>query len=156
MGADFRWRSLGILISMDIVYKRKPFYYETDKMGIVHHSNYIRWFEEARIYFMEQMGYPYDRLETEGIIIPVVSVSCNYKRMVHFGDELDIVVRISKYNSAVLECEYEVKDSLTQELCTTGKSSHCFLDTEGKLTRLKRTNPEAHEAFQRLAPQKNN
>ena len=131
-----------------VIYKRKPFYYETDKMGIVHHSNYIRWFEEARIYFMEQMGYPYDRMEAEGTIIPVVvSVNCEYKRMTRFGDELEIEVSISKYNSATLECSYEVRNSLTGELCAVGSSSHCFLNPDGRPCILKRTNKEAHEAF---------
>lgn len=71
-------------------YERQTYYYETDKMGIIHHSNYIRWFEEARIDFMTKMGYPYKRLEDEGIIIPVVSVSSEYKSMVRFGDTVII------------------------------------------------------------------
>ena len=60
-------------------YVHKVQYYETDKMGIVHHSNYIRWMEEARIDFLERMGWPYDRLENEGIISPVIGVDCKYK-----------------------------------------------------------------------------
>ena len=56
-------------------YLRTVNYYETDKMGVVHHSNYIRYFEEARTYFMEQVGYPYERLEREGIMSPVIGIS---------------------------------------------------------------------------------
>ena len=52
-------------------YIRKVQYYETDRMGIVHHSNYIRWFEEARIFYMEKMGYSYSEMEKTGIMIPV-------------------------------------------------------------------------------------
>ena len=47
-------------------YIHKVNYYETDKMGITHHSNYIRWMEEARIDFLEQIGFSYDKLEKEG------------------------------------------------------------------------------------------
>ena len=48
-------------------YIHKVQYYETDKMGITHHSNYIRWMEEARINYLEQNGWPYDKLEKERI-----------------------------------------------------------------------------------------
>ncbi|MFQ7173111.1 MAG: acyl-CoA thioesterase [Thomasclavelia ramosa] len=50
-------------------------YYETDRMGIIHHSNYIRWFEEARIDYMNQIGLTYKKMEEEGIISPVLSIS---------------------------------------------------------------------------------
>lgn len=52
-------------------YTHKVQYYETDQMAFVHHSNYIRWFEEARIWFMEQVGAPYDAMEAQGFISPV-------------------------------------------------------------------------------------
>ena len=55
-------------------YIHKVQYYETDQMGIVHHSNYIRWFEEARIDLLEQLGIGYDMIEKEGIISPVIGV----------------------------------------------------------------------------------
>ena len=56
-------------------------YYETDQMGVVHHSNYIRWFEEARAEWMEAVGLPYAQLEAEGIASPVLS-----------GDDSDLVL----------------------------------------------------------------
>ena len=49
-------------------------YYETDRMGITHHSNYIRWMEEARVDFLRQLGWGYDRLEAEEIISPVTEL----------------------------------------------------------------------------------
>ena len=67
-------------------YEREANYYETDKMGIIHHSNYIRWFEEARIGFMKNIGFPYDAMEDNGIMMPVLSVECDYKSSVRFGD----------------------------------------------------------------------
>lgn len=65
-------------------YRRKVHYYETDQMGIVHHSNYIRWFEEARIDLMDRMGLGYAQMEAEGILSPVLSVQADYLRMVYF------------------------------------------------------------------------
>lgn len=77
------------------VYRHKTQYYETDQMGIVHHSNYIRWFEEARTDFLEKLGMGYDRMEAEGIISPVLSVSCEYRTMTHFGETVAIAVALT-------------------------------------------------------------
>lgn len=129
-------------------YERQTYYYETDKMGIIHHSNYIRWFEEARIDFMTKMGYPYKRLEDEGIIIPVVSVSSEYKSMVRFGDTVIIKTKITHYDGVRLCCAYEVYDKETGALRNIGKSEHCFLNEDGtKPIILRRKNKEAHETF---------
>ena len=73
-------------------YHRKVQYYETDMMGITHHANYIRWMEEARIDFMEQIGFPYAAMEAQGIVSPVKSVSCNYQHPSTFNDEIVITV----------------------------------------------------------------
>ena len=56
-------------------------YYETDQMGIIHHSNYIRWFEESRIDYLKQIGLPYEDMEKNGMISPVLEVSCQYMKM---------------------------------------------------------------------------
>ena len=61
---------------MTFTYERKANYYETDMMGVVHHSNYLRYFEEARIAFMDSLGIPYKELEENGIMSPVLSVQC--------------------------------------------------------------------------------
>lgn len=55
-------------------------YYETDRMGITHHSNYIRWMEEARVAFLEELGWGYAKLEEMGIISPVTKAACEFKR----------------------------------------------------------------------------
>ncbi len=115
-------------------------YYETDQMGIVHHSNYIRWMEEARMDAMSQFGISYRSMEEGGIISPVVSVSCQYKSMVHFDD-----------TGVRLDLEYEMTDKESGELRTRGTSTHCFLDREGRVISLKRDRPEIDERFRRLS-----
>ena len=65
-------------------YKHLVQYYETDQMGIVHHSNYIRWFEEARSFLLEENGFGYKKMEESGIISPVLSVNARYKSMTHY------------------------------------------------------------------------
>lgn len=125
-------------------------YYETDQMRIVHHSNYIRWMEEARMDAMSQFGISYRDIEENGVISPVVSVSCRYKSMVHFDDTVKIQVKVTKYNGVRLDLEYEMTDNKTGELRTTGTSTHCFLDKEGRVISLKHEYPEIDAKFRKM------
>ena len=79
-------------------YCRKAQYHETDQMGIIHHSNYVKWMEEARIGYMNQMGFSYKKVEELGVISPVVEISVAYKKQVFFDDEIQVRVSIKKYN----------------------------------------------------------
>ncbi len=129
------------------IYVRRAQYYETDQMGVVHHSNYIRWFEEARVAFLEEAGAGYREMEAEGIVSPVVSVSCKYRSMVRFSDTVLISLRIASYNGVKLFLSYEVRDKETGTLRCTGESSHCFLGPDGRPVSLKKTYPKYHEVF---------
>lgn len=111
-------------------YKHKVNYYETDKMGITHHSNYIRFMEEARVYFLEQIGWGYDKMEENGIVSPVVNVTCNYKRTTTFPNEIEVNVVVLKLSAAKLTLEYDMKVN-GQTVCTA-ESSHCFLGQDGR------------------------
>ena len=128
-------------------YEREAHYYETDQMAIIHHSNYIRWFEEARTDYMQKMGFSYARLEEEGVMVPVVEVGCTYKSMVRFGDTVIITPQIAEYSGTRMTVVYEITNKNTGELCTTGFSKHCFMSKVGKLSSLKKLLPQAHEAF---------
>ena len=123
-------------------YIRKVHYYETDLMGIIHHSNYIRWFEESRVDFMEQMGYGYDKMEQNGVSAAVLSVSCEYKAMVRFGETVKIKCAIVSLKPSRMTIRYQVLNHTTGELCTTGESSHCFIsNAKGRSVALKKELP---------------
>lgn len=132
------------------IYEHKVQYYETDQMSIVHHSNYIRWFEEARNFALETAGFGYKKMEDCGIIIPVLDVSAKYKTMTHFGDTVCIQMKIDVYNGTRLKISYHIFDKETKEVRCTGKSSHCFLNKEGNLVSLKRSYPEIHQVFENM------
>ena len=102
-------------------------YYETDQMGIIHHSNYIRWMEEARIAYMDELGFPYKKVEEAGIISPVLSVQCDYKAMTYFGDRVCIDVKLSSFRGVKYEISYEMRDEKTGELRASATSALCFL-----------------------------
>ncbi|MFV0560200.1 MAG: acyl-CoA thioesterase [Enterococcus sp.] len=129
-------------------YIRKPFYYETDQMGIIHHSNYIRWFEEARTDLLEYLGFPYTKIEEIGLIIPVLEVSCTYKQMIHYGDTVRIDLFIEKYTGTRLDFRYEIHAPETNDLLTIGTSKHCFLTKESnRLVKLAKVNSELDALF---------
>lgn len=135
-----------------LTYRRKINYYETDQMSIVHHSNYIRYFEEARLFWLEQVGLPYDKIEASGIIIPVTFVDCQYLKPLHYGEEVEIVVRLKKCNAIKFEISYEIyrENGDERELCTTGISGHCYLDQNMNPIAMKRKFPEIHNKMMEL------
>lgn len=131
-------------------YEHKAQYYETDQMGIIHHSNYIRWFEEARTNLMEQIGMGYDKMEDQGIISPVLAISCEYKSMTRFGQTVWIQPQIKAYNGVKLTVGYIITDKETGEVRCTGESKHCFLNREGRPISLKRSYSEIDKMIQRV------
>ena len=130
-------------------YKHVVQYYETDKMGVTHHSNYIRWMEEARVDFLEQIGWNYAKLESMGIISFVVNVDCDFKHPTRFSDVVTIKASIIEFRGVTLKFKYEMKNQDGDIVCT-GTSTHAFLSAEGKPVRVKREYPELFEVFSDL------
>lgn len=131
-------------------YIHKVNYYETDKMGITHHSNYIRWMEEARINFLEQIGFSYDKLEEDGIISPVIGVECDYKTATTFGDSVEIKVEIEEFKGVKLIIKYTMKNTNTNKIVAIGKTKHCFVGKDNKLMILKKDFPEFDKKLKEL------
>ena len=131
------------------MYEHRVQYYETDKMGITHHSNYIRWMEEARIDFLEKIGYSFAQLEASGIVSPVLSVDCKYRVSTTFSDLIRIRVSAEEFRGVILKLNYKMYRDDT--LVCEGHTEHCFLDKEGHFIRLKRDYPEFHDLLVSLA-----
>ena len=122
-------------------YHRKAQYHETDKMSIIHHSNYVKWMEETRVAFMDSIGYSFRRMEQTGIASPVVGITVDYKKPVEFDDDVEVRLSILKYSGAVLELGYEFYNVTKGEVCTTATSRHCFVK-DGRIVSLKKVLPE--------------
>ena len=135
---------------MSKVYKHTVQYYETDKMGITHHSNYIRWMEEARIDFLDQIGWNYARLEESGIVSPVVSVECKYKMPTTFSDVISISVSVEEFKGIKLKLRYSMANESGKVVCE-GKSEHCFLNSQGIPIRLKKEFPGFYNKLTELS-----
>lgn len=116
-------------------------------MSIMHHSNYIRIFEETRVSFLEQAGMPFETIEARGILMPVLSVSCRYKRPLRFDEPFAVYPKITKFNGTVLELEYRIVSRLNGDLCAEGTSSHCFTDLNMKPLRTRSNYPDIYQIF---------
>lgn len=115
-------------------------------MGITHHSNYIRWMEEARIDFLEQIGWNYEKLEGMGIVSPVIGVEGKYRKSTTFSDTVSISVFIDEIKGLKMRIGYVMKKE-DGSVAFDGYSEHCFMDRKGKPVRLKKDYPDFYEAL---------
>ncbi len=135
---------------MGFTFERKINYYETDKMGVVHHSNYIRYMEEARCAWLESIEMPFSVLEENDITIPVLGVNCSYKYHVTFDDTIIIKPFVKEYTGVRMTVGYEVEDKKTGKIILTGETKHCFTNKSLKPINLKKYNLEFSNKFQKL------
>ena len=127
---------------------RKANYYETDKMAIVHHSNYIRWLEESRIDMLEQAGYPFERMEAEGVLMPVLEVECAYKYPIRFGDTFEIIPQVFEFNGCKMSLKYEIYNiTAGRKLSATALSKHCLTDENMHPIRSQKSHPDIFNIF---------
>lgn len=131
-------------------YKRRINYYETDKMQVVHHSNYIRFLEECRMDFMRQVGLDYQLMEENGIMIPVLSVSCNYQTPARFGDVICIIPKVEAFHGVKFAMSYKIYSEDFSVLHNEAATEHCFVDFDFKPVRLKRDYPDIYNKMMDL------
>jgi len=127
-------------------YLHRVHYYETDKMGVTHHSNYVRWMEEARVDFLDQIGCGYAAMEAAGVVSPVVGLECRYLRPTVFDETVRIRVRVKEYRGVRLFFSYEMQNAAGEPVFT-GVSEHCFLSAAGRPIILKKQLPDADRAL---------
>ena len=118
-------------------------YAETDSMRIVHHSNYIVYFEEGRSAYARQRGKPYSALEASGLFLTVTEVNARYVKPAIYEQNLTIYAWIAEMKSRGLTFQYEIADSETDDTMVTGMTKHICITHEGKITRI----PDAWRAW---------
>ena len=105
-------------------------YAETDRMEVVYHSNYLVWFETARILMLDEIGIPYRDIEASGLYIPVLAANIEYKRPAYFDDRLEVHLIMREKPRARFKMHYEIVREKT--ILATGTTSHAFMDKNGK------------------------
>ena len=106
-------------------------YAETDRMDVVYHSNYLVWFETARILMLDEIGIPYREIEARGLHIPVLAANIEYKRPAYFDDHLEVHLFMREKPRARFQMDYEVRRG-EDILLATGTTTHGFMDKNGK------------------------
>ena len=122
--------------------RRTAQYHETDQMGVIHHANYVKWMEEARVRFLDEaFHFGYVEMEASGVFSPVIGVELKYHRPVYFADKVEIDVSIASYTGTRLVLNYRMRNVTKGTDCTTATSTHCFLH-DGKVVSLQNALPE--------------
>ena len=125
-------------------YQHEVKYYECDRMGITHHSNYVRFMEEARVDYLDKMGYGFDKVEAEGVVSPVIAISCNYKHSTTFKDLINIKVWVSKFSEVRFDFSYEMR--VGDKIVCTAQSTHCFME-KGRPVAISKRLPELYRSI---------
>tara|TARA_B100000614_G_C14179238_1_gene340522 strand:- start:102 stop:497 length:396 start_codon:yes stop_codon:yes gene_type:complete len=107
-------------------------YHETDQMHFVHHSNYLKYFELARLEWLSNLQISYAEVESRGIFMPVVNASLKYIKPLVFGDNFSVTVILKKEPKATLEFDYKILNQ-NKELISTGNTLLAFLSSDTKL-----------------------
>ena len=111
-------------------------YAETDKMGVVYHSNYFVWFEVGRTDLLRNAGWTYREMEAEGFSLPVIEAHCEYKQPARYDDELEVRVEAARISPARIAFKYEVVRAGETGTLVTGHTVHVTIDREGRPCRL--------------------
>lgn len=146
-------------------HKMRVQYKDTDRMGVVHHGNYITWFEVGRTEWMRHYGMNYYKMEEQGLLLPVLHAEVDYKKSAHFDDCVVIYSKVATYSPVRLEFHYEARkiteeeykqmDTMTTaepfgELLAKGSTKHMWVNPEWKPVRLNKVAPESYDALQNM------
>ncbi|WP_430399124.1 acyl-CoA thioesterase [Flavobacterium sp.] len=102
-------------------------YAETDQMGVVYHGNYAQYFEMGRVEWLRNMGVSYKWMEDNGVMLPVVSLSMDYKKPARYDDMLTVKTIFKSQTSVKIEFDYEIYNE-KEELLTIGYSMLVFVN----------------------------
>ena len=130
-------------------YTRPVYYYETDKMGVVHHSNYARWLEEARTFFFNDKDLAYIVTESYGVMSPLTDMNLKFKSFAKYGDVFTVRLKMTKYSGVRFRMEYSVVNQ-DGRILLEGESGHAFVGADHRPVSLSRAIPHRHELMKKL------
>lgn len=122
-------------------------YKETDKMGVVHHSNYYVWFEIGRTEYMRQQGLDYRQAEEKGFMLPLTETHCEYKQGAKYDDVVIIRTRMTSFSGVRITMEYDVVRERDQALLARGKTVHAITDESLRPVNIRKASPEIYNLF---------
>lgn len=136
---------------MIVTTKIVPRYAETDQMGIIHHSVYAIWYEQARTEFFNEIGFRYDEVEKNGVMTPLIELSCEYKRPAYYNQEVEVRTKIIKLTPVKFILEYDIYNQENQ-LINIGKTTLAWADAKTfKIINLQKKYPEVYQLIEKAA-----
>ena len=134
---------------MILTTKILPRYAETDQMGIIHHSVYAIWYEQARTEFFNEIGFRYDEVEKNGVMTPLIELSCEYKRPAYYNQEVEVRTKIIKLTPVKFILEYDIYNQENQ-LINIGKTTLAWADAKTfKIINLQKKYPEVYQLIEK-------
>lgn len=109
---------------------------DTDAMGVVYHTNYIKWFEHGRNEFMRQLGLPYTELSNQGLNLPLIKVECDYLKFATYDQLLTIETKFDYIKKATVKFNSRIWDENVENLIAEGYTIHACTNNEGKIRRI--------------------
>lgn len=125
-------------------------YSETDQMGVIHHGNYLSWFEVGRTNCISDFGFTYGEIEQKGIWLPVIEANLSYKSPAKYDDVVTIATSVSEYNGIRINFFYQIKRKRNGKLLVEGTTKHCWTDKGMKPLSLRKHWPELHKTIENM------
>ena len=119
-----------------VAVKDRVRFVETDLMGVVHHSNYLRWFEMARVEYLRTANVLLPDLIADGILFPITDVQCKYRQSAYFDEKIRVEARLVDFSRAKLCFAYRVVRETDNVLLAEGNTQNVFTDDKGRIIRL--------------------
>ena len=110
-------------------------FYDTDTFGVVHHSNYIRWFETGRVEFLRVLGIDLNEMMSDGILFPIIDIGARFHAPAKFDDELEIETTAEALTKAKMKFNYVIRKCGEEKILTEGTSTNVFT-SDAKICRL--------------------
>ncbi len=125
-------------------------YSEIDRMGIVHHSNYPKWFEIGRGDYMNKAGIPISSVYSQGFYLPLCELDCKFKSPAKYGDEIVVITEITFVSCVKVTFGYKVLHNRTEKLIAVGNTVHAWTDKNIKPLNIEKAAPQIYTSFKAL------
>lgn len=122
-----KYFNLLFMVSHNIQFRIR--YAETDQMGVVHHGNYAQFLEMGRIEWLRNLGFSYKKMEEENIILPVISMTLNFKKSATYDDLIQVTTKLTKMPSVKIVFDYEIHNE-KGELLTVASTTLAFINNK--------------------------
>jgi acyl-CoA thioester hydrolase len=133
---------------------RTSFYiggFEIDKMGIVHHSNYPKWFEIGRRDYLKKAGIPSSTINKQGFYLPLSEMECKFKSPAKFGDKVTVITRITFMSYVMVKFEYKITNEKSGKLLAVGKTVHAWTDKNLMPLNIEKAAPQIYTTLKKFA-----